>query len=61
MLLGIAGLFIALFTGLMLQRKLQRTAEQRRLEAELRLPDTLRVVTLSGATTFFTYKDEPMG
>ena len=61
MLLGIAGLFVALFTGLMLQRKLQRTAEQRRLEAELRLPDTLRVVTLSGATTFFTYKDEPMG
>lgn len=25
------------------------------------LPDTLRVVTLSGSTTYFTYKDEPMG
>ena len=27
----------------------------------MRLPDTLRVVTLSGATTFFVYRDEPMG
>lgn len=43
----------------------EHRAETARLEAEheavMRLPDTLQVVTLSGATTYFTIQGEEMG
>ena len=55
------GLAIAVATAVFLRHR-TRQAAARELQAEqLRLPDTLRVVTLSGATTFFIYRDEPMG
>ena len=52
---------VVLTTSVLLRHRV-RQAEERELRAkQLRLPDTLRVVTLSGATTFFLYRDEPMG
>lgn len=43
-------------------RKRTSEREQARYYAEImKLPDTLRVVTLSGATTYFHYRDEEMG
>ncbi|MDO4692278.1 MAG: transglycosylase SLT domain-containing protein [Porphyromonadaceae bacterium] len=54
--LAIAGASIALGHRRMQQRERQ-TLHARRMA----LPDTLRVVTLSGATTYFTYRDEEMG
>ena len=52
---------VVLTTSVLLRHRVQQ-AEERELRAkQLCLPDTLRVVTLSGATTFFLYRDEPMG
>ena len=57
----LVGIAIAIATAVFLRHR-TRQATARELQAEqLRLPDTLRVVTLSGATTFFIYRDEPMG
>lgn len=57
----LVGIAIAIATAIFLWHR-TRQATARELQAEqLRLPDTLRVVTLSGATTFFIYRDEPMG
>lgn len=60
-LLVAAGLLLSLLTGLLLRNQRRSLAAQAQLAAEMRMPDTLRIVTLSGATTFFTYKEEPMG
>lgn len=54
--LAIAGASIALGYRRTKQKE-QGTLYARRMA----LPDTLRVVTLSGATTYFTYRDEEMG
>lgn len=57
----LVGIAIAIATAVFLRHR-TRQATARELQAEqLRLPDTLRAVTLSGATTFFIYRDEPMG
>ena len=57
----VAGLLLALFVGFTLSHRRRNERIQAEQEARMRLPDTLRVVTLSGATTFFVYRDEPMG
>ena len=57
----VAGLLLALFVGFTLSHRRRTERIQAEQEARMRLPDTLRVVTLSGATTFFVYRDEPMG
>lgn len=57
----LGGIALAVGTALLLGRR-EKQSQLQALEQRLEhLPDTLRVVTLSGATTFFTYRDEPMG
>ena len=58
-LLGSAA--VVLTTSVLLRHRVRQAEEQELRTKQLRLPDTLRVVTLSGATTFFLYRDEPMG
>ena len=55
------GIAVALGTGYLLRLRTRQATEREIAARRIRLPDTLRVVTLSGATTFFTYRDEPMG
>ena len=55
------GIAVALGTGYLLRLRTRQATEREIAARRMRLPDTLRVVTLSGATTFFTYRDEPMG
>ena len=55
------GIAVALGTGYLVRLRTQQATEREIAARRMRLPDTLRVVTLSGATTFFTYRDEPMG
>lgn len=55
------GVVLSVGTALLLGRRLGQEAFRQELQQQALLPDTLRVVTLSGATTFFTYRDEPMG
>lgn len=57
----ILGLIIA-GLGLYLQREqLSKRLERLIYLEQMRLPDTLRVVTLSGSSTYFGYRDEGMG
>lgn len=49
-------------TGIWLRgRRTEQRIAREAYEERMRLPDTLRIVTLSGATTYFTYREEPMG
>ena len=50
-LLGSAA--VVLTTSVLLRHRVRQAEEQELRTKQLRLPDTLRVVTLSGATTFF--------
>ena len=60
-LLVVAGLLLALISSILLTHRRHTEAIEADRIARTKLPDTLRVVTLSGATTFFVYRDEPMG
>ena len=57
----LGGSVIVIATSTLLRQRVRQSEEQELRAKQLRLPDTLRVVTLSGATTFFLYRDEPMG
>ena len=60
-LLVVAGLLLALISSILLTHRRHTEAAEADRIARTKLPDTLRVVTLSGATTYFVYRDEPMG
>ena len=57
----LVGIAIAIATAVFLRHRTRQVTAREFQAEQLRLPDTLRVVTLSGATTFFIYRDEPMG
>ena len=57
----LVGVVLSVGTAFLLRRQRQHRSYAEQMVAQRRLPDTLRAVTLSGATTFFTYRDEPMG
>lgn len=57
----LGGSVIVIATTTLLHHRVRQSEEQELRAKQLLLPDTLRVVTLSGATTFFLYRDEPMG
>lgn len=58
LLLGV--ILAAIGWGMHQHQAKQRNAAQL-LSEQMRLPDTLRVVTLSGSSTYFRYRDEGMG
>lgn len=60
LLLGL-GALVAIGAVALGLRRSRQAAARAAYEATLRLPDTLRVVTLSGATTYFTIQGEEMG
>lgn len=60
-LLAIAGYFIFVYPHQRGSRKIDEEQDPARWRQDLVTPDTLTAVTLSGSTTYFTYRDEPMG
>ena len=50
----LVGVVLSVGTAFLLRRQRQHRSYAEQMAAQQRLPDTLRAVTLSGATTFFT-------
>lgn len=57
----ILGGIIAIAGWAIRERQEAKHCEDQRLMEQMRLPNTLRVATLSGSTTYFRYRDEGMG